>query len=164
MRNLARRATSCTLRRHLLRITRRQLLALSLTLALVVGVTTFAQTGSGQSVLKHIGVGSEPSRYTELAFVDPAKVPNKLYRSRGQLLVQFTIANHEGRVTTYHWQVVVSQPRPRVATAGQVSLASGAHTYLDPVITVSCSRRTQVTVRLSTGDYIQYWADCVRAR
>ena len=142
-------------------ISRRQLILASVTLAVIAGATTYAQSKSGQSVLKHIGVAGKPVRYTELAFVDPAMLPKHVYSPHAPLLVHFRVSNHEGTAVNYQWQVLVSQPRPHVASAGEVRLTPAAVANLGRVINVTCTGRTQVTVRLSTGEHVDYWADCV---
>jgi hypothetical protein len=146
-----------------LRANSRQLISASVTLALIASAATFAQSKAGQKVLKHIGVAGEPSKYTELAFVDPTKLPNAVYQPRSQLLVPFTITNHEHVATTYHWQIVAAARGSRVVRAGEVSLSAGAYAYFDPVLELGCATRTQVTVRLTTGEHIDFWAACIHS-
>lgn len=76
------------------------------------------------------------------------------------MLVQFTIANHNAAEKAYHWQIGVAQPDPHVLKTGDVRLANGAQAYVERVIAVRCSRRTQIAVRLSTGQQIDFWIEC----
>jgi hypothetical protein len=140
----------------------RQLITASVALVLVAGITTLAQSSVGQRALRHVGVGSMPSRYTELAFFDPAKLPNTVHRVTSRLQTAFTITNHEPAATTYHWQVVAMEPQFQVLDAGQVLVARGHRAYVDPVITTGCSSRTRFTIQLSSGEHIGFWANCIR--
>jgi hypothetical protein len=140
----------------------RQLITASVALVLVAGVTTLAQSSVGQRALRHIGVGSMPSRYTELAFIDPAKLPNTVHRIPSRLQTAFTITNHERAATTYHWRIVATDVQSRVLDAGQVLVEQGHRAYVDPLITTGCSSRTRFTIQLSSGEHIGFWANCIR--
>lgn len=139
----------------------RQLIAATVILVLVAGITTLAQSDTGQRMLRHLGVGSMPSRFTELAFVDPAKLPNEVHRVPGRLPTAFTITNHEHATTTYRWQIVATGLRSRVLDAGQVLVEQGHRAYVDPLITTGCSSRTRFTVQLNSGEHIGFWATCI---
>ncbi len=140
----------------------RQLIAASAILVLVAGITTLAQSGIGQRALRHIGVGSTPTRYTELAFVDPTELPTTVHRVPSRLPTAFTITNHEHATTTYHWQIVATDLRARVLDAGQVLVEQGHRAYVDPLITTGCSSRTRFTVQLTSGEHIGFWVNCIR--
>jgi hypothetical protein len=145
-----------------LRAKSRQLITAAVALVLVAGVTTLAQSGIGQRALRHVGVGSTPTRYTELAFVDPANLPNIMRRAPGRLPTAFTITNHEHAATTYRWQIVATDLQSRVLDSGEVLVDQGHRAYVDPLITTGCSSRTRFTVQLSSGEHIGFWANCIR--
>jgi hypothetical protein len=91
-------------------------------------------------------------------------LPKYVYSPHAPLLVDFTLTNHEGAAVAYHWRIAVSQPHPHVAKAGDVVVAPGSQASLAPVVNVTCSRRTLVTVSLSSGEHVDYWADCLAAQ
>jgi hypothetical protein len=140
----------------------RQLITAAVALVLIAGVTTLAQSSVGQRALRHLGVGSSPSRYTELAFVDPAKLPNTVHRVPSRLQTAFTITNHERVPTTYRWQILATDRQSRLLDSGQVLVEQGHLAYVDPLIMTGCSSRTRFTVQLSSGEHIGFWADCLR--
>jgi hypothetical protein len=143
-----------------LRLTIRQLITASVVLVLVAGATTLAQSKTGQRALAHVGVGSAPTRYTELAFASPATIPSTLHRIPRSLHAAFTITNRERGVATYHWEITATDVRTRVLHTGDVYVGQGDRVYLNPMIKLGCSRRTRITVRLSSGQHIDFWADC----
>jgi hypothetical protein len=140
----------------------RQLITASVALVLVAGIATLAQSSIGQRTLRRIGVRGTPTRYTELAFLDPATLPNTVHRVPSRLQTGFTITNHEDAATTYRWQIVATDLRPRVLDSGRVLVDQGHRAYVDPLITTGCSSRTRFTVQLSSGEHIGFWANCIR--
>jgi len=138
-----------------------QLIAAVAALVLVASATTFAQTSAGQRALGDIGVGGQPSRYTELAFANPSRLPKALHRAPSRVPVEFTITNHGPTETAYRWQVRVMQPVARVLSAGEVYVPRGYGVSVAPAIVLGCSSRTQIAVLLSSGERIDYWADCL---
>jgi hypothetical protein len=144
-----------------LRLEIRQLITASVLLVLIASATTFAQSGTGQRALADLGVGSAPNRYTELAFASPARLPNSVHRTPRRMHTAFTITNRERAARTYHWEIAATDVHTRVLSAGAAYLAQGHRVYLDPVTRVGCSGRTRITVRLSSGQHIGYWAGCI---
>jgi hypothetical protein len=139
----------------------RQLITASAVLVLIASATTFAQSRTGQRALADVGVGSVPNRYTELAFASPARLPSRVHRTSRRLHTPFTITNRERAARTYHWEIVATDVHTQMLNAGAAYVAQGQRVYLDPVTRVGCSRRTRITVGLSSGQHIDYWADCV---
>ncbi len=140
----------------------RQLITAAALLVLVAGIASLAQSSAGQRALRHVGLGSKPSRYTELAFADPIRLPITVHRVPSRLDTAFTITNYERATTTYHWQIVARDLRSRVLDAGQVLVEQGHQAYVDALITTGCSSRTRFTVQLSSGEHIGFWANCIR--
>jgi hypothetical protein len=141
-------------------IASKQAISATLALALAAGLTTFAQSKPGHRALRSVGVVGEPARYTELAFVAPAQLPTRLRRATQTLHVPFTIANHEHAAVSYKWTVSVSGSRTEVASSGVVPVSAGRQATVDPFVRVRCDQRTRVTVRLSSGEHIDFWVTC----
>lgn len=141
----------------------RQLFGACALLAAVTILAIVAQSGFGQRELRRLGVVGPRDQFTELAFVAPARLPNTLSARGATLHVPFTVTSHERGVTTYTWQIAGAPARGARGNAGLISLRPGQQTYLDPVITLGCSARTQISVTLGSGQRISFWAACIPA-
>jgi hypothetical protein len=144
-----------------LRIKPKQLISAAGALAVTAALTAFAQSGAGQTALRRIGVVSSPVAYTELGFVTPLSLPRTLRRQPATTYLPFQVTNREHQARTYRWEIVVTDSSSRVARTGVVTLRQGAEAYLDPWIRLGCSRRTRITVALSSGESLNLWASCV---
>jgi hypothetical protein len=143
-----------------LRFPPRQLISAISALVVVAALAAIAQSKVGQSALKNVGVAAPPVRYTELAFVDPLHLPVAVRNTPSPLDLPFTITNRQHETRTYGWRVLVMGGLPQVAARGSVRLAPGAQGYLNPRLTLSCTQRARVTVEITTGQEIGFWARC----
>jgi hypothetical protein len=148
-----------------LRFRFKQLASAILVLVVVTALATFAQSKAGQRQLREIGVAARPSGYTELAFVDPLRLPHTLRTAPTKLHVAFTITSREPATRTFVWQLTVRGATPSgVIRTGSVQLQPGARSYIDSTVSLRCSGRTRLTVTLATGEHIGLWASCVVVR
>ena len=96
-----------------------------------------------------LSVTCQPTRYTELYFTQPTKLPARL-PVRESVPVRFTIANHEGTANHYRYGVITSAPRvPPLALHGDATVRAGA--AVNVVVPVKATRpglAYTVTVRL----------------
>ena len=141
----------------------KQLIAAAVTAAIVLLAAVAAQTAVGKSVLRDAGVLGSPQAYTELEFVQPAKLPAQLTPGTHRLTVPFRIHNVEGGAHTYRWSVVAiaGGQTQRLAGARQ-DLAEGQSRYLHPRVPVTCSGgRVRIEVRLADpSQSIGFWVNC----
>lgn len=131
-------------------------------LVVIAGLATFAQSGAGQRELRRAGIVAAPPAFTELAFQNPARLPNTVSRRPRAVLLPFTITNRGRRDATYAWRVVVTGNSPRVLRSGSVPVAAGQAVTIVPSLELACTTRTRVNVVLSSGESIGLWATCVR--
>lgn len=102
---------------------------LVLVVLLLVGL---AQTTSGKSILRSIGVYDPSQSFTELYFPQPQKIASltaRLDKAPAAVQMAFVIANREHRTIRYHWVIV----------ANGSSRASGYAT-LQPTVSTRISR------------------------
>ena len=141
----------------------KQLIAAVATAAIVVLAAVLAQTAAGKSVLRDAGLLGSPQGYTELEFVEPAKLPAQLTPGTQRVRVPVRIHNVEATARTYRWSVVAIDggQTERLAGARQ-DLAKGQSRYLDPRVPLTCSgRRVRVEVRLADpAQSIGFWVKC----
>jgi hypothetical protein len=145
-----------------LRIKHKQLISAAVAVAVIAALITLAQDHVGQTALRKIGVVGSPAHYSELAFVDPAHLPDTLRPTPSPMHIAFTVTNHVSASQTYGWEIDATGASSRVLASGTLEVAHGRQAYLDPEIILGCSRRTRVTVRLTSGDSIDFWAKCLR--
>jgi hypothetical protein len=138
-----------------------QLSSALVVLAVVVALTTFAESHAGQVALTRLGVVGPSDRYTELAFVAAQHLPPHLPRTPTAIHLPFTITNHEHQSESYSWKIVATGTATQQLASGEVLVREGQQAYLDPRITLTCSSsRTRVNIRLSSGEYIDFLAQC----
>ena len=141
----------------------KQLIAAVATAAIVVLAAVLAQTAFGKSVLRDAGLLGSPQGYTELEFVQPAKLPAQIAPGTRRLRVPFRIHNVEGGAHTYRWSVVAIRDGQTQRLAGaRQDLAKGQSRYLDPHVPLTCSGgRVRVEVRLADpAQSIGFWVKC----
>lgn len=143
----------------------KRLAGVAITLIVIASLTTFAQSRAGQSELKRLGVVGARSAFTELAFVDPLKLPSTLPPARHLVLIPFTITNDGTRPASYRWEIAVAGTRPRVLRSGTAFLQGQETVTIRTQVELGCVTRTRVNVLLSSGESIGFWATCMgRAR
>jgi hypothetical protein len=141
----------------------KQLIAAALTAAIVVLATVLAQTAAGKSVLRDAGLLGSPQGYTELEFIEPAKLPVQLTPGTHTPRVPFRIHNVESGPHTYRWSVVaISGSHTQRLAGGRQDLAKGQSRFLHPHVPVTCtSGRVRLEVRLADpAQSIGYWVKC----
>ncbi len=138
-----------------------QLVGVAIALVLIATLTTFAQSQAGQRELRRLGIVSPPPALTELAFVNPARLPTTLHRVPRALAIRFTLTNLDTRVASYRWEIVVRGTRQRIVRSGAAAVAPGRTTTIVSKLKLGCAERTRVNVVLSTGESIGFWAGCV---
>jgi hypothetical protein len=141
----------------------KQLIAAVATAAIVVLAAALAQTAVGKSVLRDTGLLGAPEGYTELEFVEPAKLPAQLTPGTQRLRVPFRIHNVEGGARTYRWSIVaISRGHTRRVAGARQDLAKGQSRYLDPHVPVACNgSRVRIEVRLAgPAQSIGFWVKC----
>lgn len=126
---------------------------------LVLAGLAAAQAGAG-TLLRDAGVVPEPARYSELAFADPATLPDTLPAGDSQLVLPIRIGNHEGARTRYRW--TVGTARGGATASGEAWVPDGRATRITPTVAVTCSgRRDRLEVRVWPGDLtVGAWIDC----
>lgn len=126
---------------------------------LVLAGLVAAQAGAG-SLLRDAGVVPEPAHYSELAFAEPAALPESLPAGTSQVSLPIRIGNHEGSRTRYRWTVETA--RGGGAVSGEAWVPDGRATRIAPTVAVTCAgARDRLEVRLSPGDLtIGAWVDC----
>jgi hypothetical protein len=129
--------------------------------AAVAGLAAAAQSEVGQRALRTLGVAGSGARYTELAFIDPRRLPTSVSRTPTTLHLPFTITNREGTTRTYTWTMTASGPPAQLLRGGTLTVGNGEQADLDPSVRLACTRRTRITVSISTGQAIGLWATCV---
>ena len=140
-----------------------QLIAAAVTAAIVVLATVLAQTAVGKSVLRDAGLLASPQAYTELEFVEPAKLPVQITPGTHRLRIPFRIHNVEDGARTYRWSVdMISDGHTRRLAGARQDLAKGQSRYLHPRVPLSCSGgRVRIEVRLADPvQSIGYWVKC----
>ncbi len=139
----------------------KRLVAVAIALVVIATLTTFAQSRAGQSELKRLGIVGPRAAFTELAFVDPLKLPSTLHPAPHLVLIPFTITNHATRPASYSWQIAIAGTRQRVLRSGSAFLEGGEAVTIATRVELGCTTRTRVNVRLSSGESIGFWATCV---
>jgi hypothetical protein len=130
-------------------------------LALVAFLSLFAQSHAGQRALTRLGIVGHSARYTALAFAQPLQLPAHLPRTPTPVDASFTITNRQGRAETYRWKVSANGAADQVLASGEVSLGAGQRAYVDPPLILTCSSaHMSVDVRLASGEYIDFLAQC----
>jgi hypothetical protein len=139
-----------------------QAVSLALAIAVVVALAIFAQTGAGQDTLTRLGVVGPSEHYTALALVQPLRLPGHLPRTPTAVKVPFTITNRQGRPESYRWQIVVKGATTQTLQGGDVRLRVAQQAYIDPRLILTCSsKRLSVDIRLASGEYVDFLAQCV---
>jgi hypothetical protein len=139
------------------------MIAAVITAAIVVLAAVLAQTAAGKSVLRDAGLLGSPQAYTELEFVEPAKLPVQVTPGTHRLRVPFRIHNVEDSARTYRWSVVaITGGRTQRLAGTRQDLAKGQSRYLDPHVPLTCSGgRVRIEVRLADpAQSIGYWVKC----
>lgn len=139
----------------------KRLVGVAITLIVIASLTTFAQSRAGQSELKRLGIVGPRSAFTELAFLDPLKLPSTLSPARHPVLIPFTITNHATRPASYRWQIALAGTRQRVLRSGSAFLKGEETVTIVTRVELGCATRTRVNVLLSSGESIGFWATCV---
>jgi hypothetical protein len=134
--------------------------------AAALAVVGFAQTGSGHSLLRSLGVVGDAERYTELSFVAPDALPARV--SRGPVtMAPFRLHNVEAGARTYRWQVsIVAGPRREVAARGTIVVPRGATRDVAPPVGLAClaPRERIVVALLDPAESIDYLVGCPSRR
>jgi hypothetical protein len=139
----------------------KQLIGVSVALIVIVALTTFAQSSAGRRELRRLGIVGQPAAYTELSFNDPLTLPSTLNRTPHAALIPFTITNRSTHVTRYAWKVVLAGIGRVVLHSGATQLGAGQAMMVVAPVEVGCVTRSRVSVILSTGESIGFWAACV---
>jgi hypothetical protein len=145
----------------LLRFNVKRLVGVAITLVVIASLTTFAQSRAGQSELKRLGIVGPRTAFTELAFVDPLKLPSTLHRAPQLVPIPFTITNHATRPASYRWQIAIAGTRQRILGSGSAFVEGERAVTIVTRVELGCSTRTRVNVVLSSGESIGFWATCV---
>jgi hypothetical protein len=124
-------------------------------------MTTLAESKVGQKALRNIGVVQTRAAFTELAFANPTSLVKTLRPQPSVLNIPFVITDDGNAARSYDWEILLTSPQTRTIATGTVELAARQQAYLDPLIRLGCSGRTRVSVRLSSGEQIDFWATCV---
>ncbi len=145
-----------------MRAGRRQLARAAIVLLLIAGATSFAQSSSGQRLLRHLGIAGRSPGLTELAFSDPGRLPDQIGAGSHQLSLGFSISNRRAQAQSYDWRIASDG---RAVGAGSVTLPGGSGVSIFPRFKLDCPGRTRthVSVSLSTGQSVGLWLDCLPA-
>lgn len=138
----------------------RRLFVSVLIIVLILVAVGLAQTSTGQSVLRSLGLTARHSGFTALYFPYAAELPAAKSGRRGHQQVVFVISNREGRRMSYDWRVSVSGQGVRLI--GTDALPPGHDVRISQRLALRCpAGRKRVTVSLiSPAQSIGYWVRC----
>jgi hypothetical protein len=142
--------------------------------ALLVSVVVAAglsQTPLGQALLRAVGVVASGTGYTELAFVAPGSLPQRLATKTTLRGPPFMIHNRTGQGLDYRWTVTVtSHGSAQPEATGTTALTNGAHLIVAPTLQLHCAPGPMtVTVQLSGSvsgartESVGFHATCTRS-
>ena len=135
--------------------------AAAATLGVALVLAMLAQSGTGQGVLRSLGIVAGPERFTELAFAEPLALPSELPAMSTASGAPFVITDREGRTERYSWRVVERASQIRALASSTVTLGPGQASYINPPLVFGCTGpRVEVDVLLSSGEHIGFAAQC----
>jgi hypothetical protein len=142
-----------------------QWLGLAVLAAAVLGAVAVAQSAGGSSLLRNAGLTSAPARYTELSFLRPTLLPEKLPHGKFVITAPFTLHNAEGADHTYDWIVQeIEGAKATTISSGRSRAPAGEVFTVNPHLRVTCRHEGQVriAVRISNpAQSIGWWAHCL---
>ncbi len=138
---------------------------------LVLAAVAFAQTQSGRTAIRKLGLGGATEAFTELYFVDPATIAAVTERpayGRSTQLVQFAVRSHQRKAQRYLWSITLNG---HLRKAGSMQLAPGELVVIARRLTIRCPLgpsgtlrgrpRTRIQVSLRQPlESISYWFSC----
>ncbi|MGH2915645.1 MAG: hypothetical protein ACRDMX_11725 [Solirubrobacteraceae bacterium] len=146
-------------------------------IAVIVALAALAQTSTGLSVTRSLGLRGTPEPYTALSFAKPADAALAGVSYHGRRVrdrLAFAITNHERGRTVYRWTISFS-PATRTYR-GSISVPAGATRTVTASVKLPCGirqratrqyaipgspTRAQVRVALDpSGDTIDFWRSC----
>jgi hypothetical protein len=128
----------------------------------VVAAGAVAQTRTGRSALRQLGLYPAPTPFTELYLASPRSVLSAVARRRkiSRQQVDFVIRNEQHHARIYSWAVqsATGQAEP----AGNLTLGSGQQKTVKTRVRFRCEgSRTKVTISLlQPAQSIFWWVRC----
>jgi hypothetical protein len=140
-------------------------LALGAVVAAALAAVGIAQTAPGSTVLRKAGITATPTRYTELAFVSPARLPDKASNGSGAWRVPVAIHDAEGSAQTYRWTAFQENRdgRRRRLDSGEIKLPSDGWGTVRPRMDLTCGANARVRAIVTLerpARSISYWVLC----
>ncbi|MCD0450139.1 hypothetical protein LO762_13185 [Actinocorallia sp. API 0066] len=137
-------------------------LPLAVAAAVAVVLALLVQTGAGGAVLRALGLAQNPLPYTELAFVTPRELPERVVTGQAPKNAAFEIRNMTGAEQRYTWKayVVLGAKETEVGGAA-VTVADGARVEIAPPKVRCAPGPIRFVIKLAKRDEsLAFHAEC----